>query len=130
MDPLIRFAMCALMPRVDGVPGIADTGVEEFVARFRRESTLPIWLGVFLGAVFFVLLPLFTVGVPLPAPLLSARLLERHAQKMSVFPLYLVRQPIFLLKMLAGMCWGAHPSVRAYLHLPRYGEDPGTWRAS
>jgi hypothetical protein len=42
--------------------------------------------------------------------------------------IYLVRQTVFLLKMVAGLCWGAHPDVRARLALRAYPADPGTWR--
>src|SRR3954453_812767 len=67
---LIRFTMCALYPRTRGLPGVGDTNVDEFLARFRRESTLAIWAGICLGTLLFVASPLFTVGTPLPAFLL------------------------------------------------------------
>ncbi len=127
---LIRFAMCALMPRTPGLPGVEDTGVDEWVRTFRRESGLPIWAGVFFGSVLFMLLPLVTIGVPLPACFLSHRLLDKHAQKITSLPVYLIRQPIFLVKMMAGLCWGSHPDVRKHLHLTPYPADPGTWRAA
>ncbi len=86
------------------------------------------WIGVLAGGVVFAISPLFTIGVPLPAFLLPERMLERHAQKVTVFPIYLLRQSIFLVKLAAGLCWGADPAVRRQLALPPYPEDPGTWQ--
>lgn len=126
----IRSAMCALMPRAAGLPGMEDTEVDAFIARFRREAPFRLWIGVLAGALLFAILPLFTIGVPLPAGLLGARHLERYVNEVTHHPWYLVRQSIFLLKMAAGMCWGADPAVRARLALPPYPPDPGTWRSS
>jgi hypothetical protein len=128
--PLIRAALVALMPPAAGFPGVADTGLDEFLDRFRRESSRMLWIGVVAGAVVFTLLPPFTIGVPLPSFLLGAKLRDRYAAAVTKHPLYLVRQAIFILKMCGGLCWGQHPAVRAQLNLPPYPADPGTWRTS
>lgn len=89
-----------------------------------------IWLGVAFGAVLFMLLPIATVGVPLPASMLSAEKLDAHAKKCASFPVYVLKQPLFLVKMVAGLCWAADPRVRAQFNLPAYDSDPGTWRTT
>lgn len=125
---LIRSAMTALYPRAAGLPGVADTELDAFLLRFRREAPALMWLGLCLGAVVFALTPVLTVGRPLPSFWLSERARDRHANKIASHPLYLLRQTVFLLKMVAGMCWAEHPAVRARLHLAPYPSDPGTFR--
>lgn len=122
--------MCALMPPGAGLPGVADTGVDAFLDRFQRETNKTMWLGLVAGAVLFTIFPLFTIGVPLPSFLLGPKLLDRYASAITRHPLYLVRQSVFLVKMVAGMCWGEHPAVRAQLNLPPYPADPTTWRTT
>src|SRR5262245_34544426 len=118
----------ALYPRSEHVPGVADTGIEEFLRRYRRESGLLVWIGLVLGTIVFTLSPLITIGVPLPSFLLPRRALDRHACAVAGHRFYLVRQTVFLVKLVAGLCWGADPEVRKRLALPAYPADPGTWR--
>ncbi|MEQ1569605.1 MAG: hypothetical protein ABMA64_28470 [Myxococcota bacterium] len=123
MSYLVRSAVTALLPG-------SELGLSEFLTRFRRESTGLMWVGVVSSALLFTVCPLVTVYVPLPAPWLPARLLDRHAAAMADHPVYLVRQATFLLKMVAGLHWGARDEVRARHGLAPYPADPGTWRSS
>jgi len=59
---------------------------------------------------------------------LNEEQLDRHAHLLATYPIYLVRQLVVLIKLMAGVFWGESPEIRAYLHLPAYGEDPGTRR--
>jgi hypothetical protein len=127
---LMRFTMCSLFPRTQGLPGMSDTNVDEFLARFRKESTLVIWAGICAGTLLFIFSPLFTVGIPLPAFLLPKGRLDRHARKLAASRFYVVRQLIFLVKMIAGFCWGADPKVRKAFNLPALPPDPGTLRTA
>ena len=126
---LIRRAMCALYPKTASLPGIADTDVEGFLRRYKRESTALMWIGLVFGAVVFTLTPLITIGVPLPSFLLPKKALDRHASKIARHPVYLLRQAVFLVKFSAGLCWGADACVRGLFALPPYPADPGTWRS-
>jgi hypothetical protein len=128
MLTLIRFTMCALFPRTARLPGISDTHLDEFLVRFRRETNLTMWTGISLGSLLFVVSPLLTVGIPLPAFWLPKAALERHARKMASTSIYLVRQLVFLVKMMAGFCWAADPQVRRAFNLPALPPDPGTLR--
>jgi hypothetical protein len=130
MTWLVRSAMTATFPRTETFPGVGDCDLDAFLARFRRESPTILWAGVILGAVVFHVSPIFTVFVPLPAFLLPRRLLDRHAHRITTANLYLVRQVVFLVKMVAGLCWGASPEVRKRFALPPLPPDPGTWRHS
>lgn len=127
---LIRSAMCALYPPAAGLPGVADTDIDGFLARYRSETNLITWVGVVLGTAVFTLSPVLTLGIPLPTFMLSDKQLATHARRIPSSPIYLVRQAITLVKMCAGLCWGSHPTVRAHMNLPPYGVDPGTWRTT
>ena len=129
-DWFIRHAMRALYPRTDELPGIEDTDDVGFVKRYRRDSTALMYLGLLAGTAAFIASPLVTVYLPMPSFFLPKRLLERHAQRVSYSRIYLLRQAVFLLKLAAGLCWGAHPAVRAKMSMAPYPEDPGTWRTS
>jgi hypothetical protein len=127
---LIGFAMRAMMPRTEALPGIADTELDAFLRQLHRESEPMYWTGLVVGAVVFALTPLFTVGVPLPAFLLPAGLLERHADRLVGSRNYTLRQAAFLVRLSAGMCWGRDPAVRAKFALAPYPVDPGPFRRS
>ena len=122
--------MRTMMPRTDALPGIDDTDVDGFLRRMRRESQPLFWLGLVAGAWIFALSPLLTVFVPLPAFMLPKTLLQRHAERVLASPIYVLRQGVFLLRLSAGMCWGADPAVRAKFALKPYPADPGTFRQS
>ena len=60
----------------------------------------------------------------------SAGLKDKHANKITSAPIYLVRQAIFLLKLPGGLCWGTHPTVRKHFALAAYAPDPETVRVN
>lgn len=127
---LVKHAMQALYPPHGDLPGIADLEPDTFLVQYKREVSMLMWLGVLLGAVVFAFAPLLTVGIPLPSFLLPKKALDRHADRLASHSIYLVRQSVFLLKLVGGMCWGQHPKVRERLNLTPYQPDPGTWRAA
>ena len=127
---LIHHAMSDIMPPQGDMPGVAQTGLHEFLARLYRETTFLTWIGLVAGAVVFALTPVLTVYVPLPSFLLPASLRDKHADRICGSRIYLLRQAVFLLKMYACMCWGQHPEVRKKLHVHPYPEDPGTFRTA
>ena len=127
---LLRSAIVMTYPRTAALPGIEDCALDEFLAKFKRESPPLIWLGTVLGALIFQLTPMFTVYLPLPAFLLSAPLKDLHAARIMTTRFYLIRQAVFLVKLCAGLCWGADPEVRRRLALPPLAKDPGTWRTT
>lgn len=130
MNWLIKFAMRAMMPRTDKLPGIEDTDLDGFLDKLRRDADVIYWIGLIAGSVLFMLTPLLTVHVPLPAILLPKEWLDRHTDKILSHPAYLIRQGVYLVRLNAGMCWGADPKVRALFALKPYPADPGTFRTS
>jgi hypothetical protein len=130
MNLLVRHVLCALMPATETMPGMRDADVDAFLVRFKKESAPLLWTGVIAGSVLFALTPLLTLGIPLPSFLLSARLLDAHAAKITSHPIYLIRQGVFVARLAAGLCWGGNAQVRQRLGVPVYPDDPGTFRTS
>lgn len=126
---LIRFTMITMMPRAGGLPGIEDTHLNDFLQKMRREADPLFWSGLVLGAAVFMISPLFTIGLPVPALLLPKSLRYLHAERLLAHPVYLLRQAAFLVRVSAGMCWGADPDVRAHFALAPLPPDPGTFRS-
>lgn len=127
---LLRSAIVMTYPRTPGLPGIEDCALDEHLVRFKRETPMLIWVGTLAGALLFQLTPFMTVYLPLPAFLLPAKLKDRHAMRIMTSSLYLLRQAVFLVKLCAGLCWGADPEVRKRFALPPLPKDPGTWRTT
>jgi hypothetical protein len=127
---LLSSAIAAILPGSARLPGAAELGLAAFVTKFLRETTWLMWLAAVGSAAAFMLTPILTVWVPRPAFLLPARLLDRHVAAMADHRVYPVRQAAFLLKMIGGLHWAAHPEVRSRLGLLPYPPDPGTWRTS
>lgn len=127
---LLRSAILIIYPRTAGLPGAADIALDAHLEKFRAESPFLIWLGTVVGALVFHFTPLFTVFVPLPAFLLPAKLADKHAERVTSTDVYLVRQAVFLVKLCAGLAWGADPQVRKRFAMAPLEQDPGTWRQS
>ncbi len=125
---LARSAIGAFYPRTASLPGICDMPVEAYLEQYRRESASILWAGFVLGTLLFHLTPVLTVYLPLPAFALSERLLERHTERLAAHPLYYLRQAVFVVKMVGGLLWGSHPTVRERFGLLPYPDDPGTRR--
>ena len=121
--------MYPLLPRSSRLPGLADTDLDAFLRRLRREADFVLWSGLLLGALVFACTPLITLGVPLPAFMLPRRMLERHTARIIAHPVYLLRQALAVVRLIAGMCWAADPRVRACFALAPHPLDPGTFRS-
>ncbi|TNF36697.1 MAG: hypothetical protein EP329_04940, partial [Deltaproteobacteria bacterium] len=125
---LERFALRAVMPDGGGLPGIEATGLDAFLDRFHREAPFAFRAGLLAGGALILATPVLTLRRPVPASWLTPEQLDTHVQRLAYHPLYPVRQTLFAVKMVAGLCWGADPSVRETLGVAPLGPDPGTWR--
>ena len=125
---LIRKTLQSILPATDELPPIPEEEWDDFLGQFHREAP-PIMRAALWAAVtaYNAATPI-TVGVPLPAAVLPQKLSDLHAQRAAYHRIYLLRQVVLLLKTIGGMCWGAHPTIRAHLGLSPYASDPGTWR--
>ncbi len=121
-------AIRAMLPATRALPGVGDTDLRGFIKQFLREAPALMKLGFYLGVAMFHLSPLLTVYVPLPAFLLPAGLLDKHAYRAATSRIYLLRQNVFLVKLVGGLCWGADPGVRQRLGQIKLPADPGTWQ--
>jgi len=130
MKFLVRSALCAIIPPSDTLPGLIDMDVDGYIERLRQDTALLYWVGIILSALLFTLLPVITVWIPLPTFLLPERLRDRHVSKMMAHPLYPVRQAAYMLRLTAGVCWGADERVRAHFQMAPCPKDPGTWRTA
>lgn len=122
--------MSDLLPPHGELPGLRDCAPTEFLTKLRRETTALNWFGLCLGGVVWLISPIVTIHVPLPALLLSASARDRHIHALGSTRFYLLRQAFVLLKMYACMCWGQDSAVRQQLNLAAYPVDPGTFRTS
>jgi hypothetical protein len=122
-------ALDAVIPGNEKVPGIAaSTRGPIVVAELRRDAPFEMRMVLNLAVLIWLVSPLFTVFVPLPAVWLPARLRHAHTDRLTSTSFYLVRQISLVLKQVAGMAWGQDPEVRAAYGMKPYPEDPGTWR--
>ena len=127
---MVRFALGAMMPRTEALPGVADLELDPFVDRFWVDASWLFWIGAVGSCFAFMMSPLLTIYVPLPAALLSQSQLDRHAMEMASHNLYVIRQAGMMVKMLAGLHWAATARVRREFGLLPYPPDPETWRTS
>ena len=118
------------MPGSDELPALAELDPEAFIERFWVESGWSFWLGTVLCCLGFMLTPILTIGIPLPAVWLTEDQLDRHAMAMADHRIYLLRQAAMMVKMVGGLYWAATPQVRRQLALVAYPPDPDSWRTS
>jgi len=123
-----RFAIVAIFPPTDALPGVADTGLAAFLRDLHATAPLAMRFGLWLATVLYMITPLFTVWLPVPAFVLRGRLLERHTARLCASRFYAIRQLVYLLKMIGGLCWGEHAEVRKRFGRPPLEPDPRTWQ--
>lgn len=125
---LVSSSLRATFVSTDKLPGLDRIDPAPAVATLLAQAPWVMWLGAVGSALAWQLLPLLTIGWPLPASLLPAKARDRHTQAMATHRIYLVRMSMTMIKTVGGLVWGAHPQVRAALTMPVYPPDPGTWR--
>ena len=128
MKWLIKSAMRALYPTTEHGPGVDRTDLDAFLDQYSREAPTGLYLGLVVGSLVFHATTPFTVRSLRPAFLLKPDALDAHASQVASHKNYVVRQSVMLLKLTAGMCWGADDAVRQGMNLGPYPQDPGTWR--
>jgi hypothetical protein len=128
MRKVAVFAMNELMPAHDDMPGIFDTKAEDFLKEFKANAHPIMRLGFFLSVWVYALSPVFTIGIPLPAFLLSEQKRLAHLDKYANSRNFVFSQLWMLQKMITAMCWGMDDKVRAYYGYEPYPEEPGNFK--
>ena len=130
MLQLTSWTFARIFPSTAALPGLDTFDSKPFIRQLHREAPFTIRATLIVSVLLFHLTPLLTLGIPLPAFLLSAKQVDAHAQRLSMSNIYLLRQIMLMLKTIGGLCWGAMPEVRQKLAMPVYPEDSGRWRQS
>ncbi|HEY5240715.1 MAG TPA: hypothetical protein VIJ22_04580 [Polyangiaceae bacterium] len=107
--------IAVVLADVLGEPLPVALTVAAFLDRYLTRVPLRAALGLRLVTWAVTWLPLFFVGIPLPAHLLSSEARLRYVERWSHARFYFLREGFYLLKAIALMGWGAHPDVRARL---------------
>lgn len=104
--------IAVVLADVLGEPRDVALSVAAFLDAYLRRVPLQAALGLRLVIWAITWLPVLFVGVPLPAHLLSPATRLRYVERWASARLYFLREGFYLLKAIALMGWGAHPSVR------------------
>ena len=123
-----RFAVEAIFPATDILPGVAETDLDSFLRDVHHRAPFTMRLGLWLATFVYMVSPIVTVYLPVPAFVLRGRCLERHTTRLLESRSYLVRQIVYLLKMVGGLCWGEHAEVRKRFGRAPLPPDPQTWQ--
>ena len=123
-----KYCMGILYPSGGKLPGFLDIETDEFLRDYASAAPRLMRVGLTLSAVVFILTPILTIWIPLPVFLLPRSLREKHANRLASHPIYLLRQTVLLLRLVAGLGWGKDPAVRAAMGMKPLGPDPGTYR--
>ena len=107
--------IAVVLADVLGEPIDVALAVAAFLDRYLRRVPFQAALGLRVVTWAITWLPLFFVGVPLPAHLLSKATRLRYVERWSHARFYFLREGFYLLKAIALMGWGAQPVVRARL---------------
>ena len=129
MRAILRFVMNATMPAYDDMPGNKDTKIDAFLDEFAANAAPIIRLGFYAAAVVYVISPIITLKVPLPAFLLSSEKQVLHMEKYSESRNVIMAQLWMLQKMISALCWGMDDAVRAYFGYQPFEGDPGTFQS-
>ena len=125
---LTRRVLLEILPPNGALPGLESIDLDEFLVGFKQDAPLLMRIALFLSVIIFVCSTPITVFLPWPSLWLPKGLRARHTARLAQHPIYVVRQTMTMLKMVAGMAWGQDPAIRARLQLKAYEPDPATWR--
>ena len=125
---LTRKVLLEILPPHGALPGLESVDLDAFLRGFSRDAPLLMRIALVLSVMIFIFSTPITIFLPWPSLWLPKAARDRHTARLANHPIYLVRQTMTMLKMVAGMAWGQDPAIRERLHLDAYDADPGTWR--
>jgi len=130
MQVVIAHTMRAFMPttRIDGaeIYGLEHADIKTFLLRLRQENGILFYSLLSLVCLVFILIPILTIGYPLPSFLLSKNLLNKHTEAFE----RKFRTYASIIRLAAGMCWGSDPTIQKHLQLEVYPPDSSGFRTS
>lgn len=124
----IAWTLQTTFPPFGDLPGLQRPATLIFLRKLFADSPPLIRIALLASTAVFILSPVITVFVPLPAFLLPRPLLDRHAHKLATHPVYILRGVMLMIKTIGGLQWGADVEVRAKLAMQPYPPDPDTFR--
>jgi hypothetical protein len=107
-----QYRIAVVLADVFGEPLDLARAVAAFLDGYLRRAPFQAALGLRVVTWAITWMPLFFVGVPLPANRLSSETRMRYLRRWANARIYFVREGFYLLKAIALMGWGAHPTVR------------------
>jgi hypothetical protein len=110
--------IAVVLADVFGEPLDVALAVAAFLDAYLRQVPFQAALGLRVVTWAITWLPLFFVGVPLPAHRLSHAARMRYLGRWQSSRVYFLREGFYLLKAISLMGWGAQPAVRARLGVP------------
>lgn len=129
--PMLRLTAWTLgvvFPSTPQLPGLDAIDCQPLLRNLSAQAPFTIRATMHLSVLLFCLTPILTLGIPLPAFLLSKAQVDRHAQKLSMSSIYLLRQIMLMIKTIGGLIWGAAPEVRQKFGMVPYPGDTSGWR--
>jgi hypothetical protein len=107
--------LAAMIPRLDssGLPGLAELDLTGFHERFDLAAPPLLRFGIRAAVWFLIFAPPFLIGRFAPFSRLSAEDRDRVLDRASRHRLYLVRQLLLTLKLVASFAYFQDPRVRS-----------------
>ena len=118
LGPGARRRLATLLATMLGEPDELAADVAAFFGDYLKRVPLLAAIGLRLMIWALTWLPIVFVGRPLPVSALSVETRERYLARWVSSRSYYVREGFFLVKMVALLGWGAHPTVRARFAMP------------
>jgi hypothetical protein len=115
LGPEAQRRIAVVLADVFGEPIDVALDIAAFLDGYLQRAPARAALGIRLGVWAVTWLPFALVGVPLPGSALSPATRARYIERWAHSRTYILREAFYLLKAIALMGWGAHPSVRARL---------------
>ncbi len=125
---ITRNVLRNVLPAGGPLPGLEGVDLDQFLINFRQDAPWLMRVALSLSVLIYIFSTPITVFVPWPALWMPRGWRARHTERLAQHPIYVVRQTMTMLKMVAGMAWGQDPAIRQRLHLEAYEADPATWR--
>lgn len=118
--------LASLLGGMLGEPDEIATDIAAFFSEYLARVPFLAAIGLRLMVWALMWLPIVFVGRPVAASALSPAARDRYLSRWSAAHSYYLREGFFLVKTVALLGWGAHPTVRARFGMPNVAVTPAT----